>query len=195
MPESKTSPRLIKATKRMPDSIRKTAAVELRKTGKNLRKMGRPSKFKPEFVKQAFKLCQMGATDLELADFFGVEKKTIYNWAAEHKEFLHSIKIGKDAADDRVVKSLYHRAIGYSVDSVKIFNYQGVTIEHPYREHYPPDTAALIFWLKNRRRLEWRDKQDLDLHHFEHPLPDLSDEGLVAIVQASNERKNNEINR
>jgi len=31
----------------------------------------------------------------------------------------------------------------------------------PYREHVPPDTTAAIFWLKNRRAKDWRDKREL----------------------------------
>jgi hypothetical protein len=30
--------------------------------------------------------------------------------------------------------------------------------EVPYTERYPPDTAAAIFWLKNRQPKHWRDK-------------------------------------
>ena len=28
-------------------------------------------------------------------------------------------------------------------------------------KHYPPDVTACIFWLKNRMREEWRDKQEV----------------------------------
>ena len=33
----------------------------------------------------------------------------------------------------------------------------------PYREIVPPDTTAAIFWLKNRRSDEWRDKQEQEI--------------------------------
>ena len=32
----------------------------------------------------------------------------------------------------------------------------------PYVEHVPPDTTACIFWLKNRRREDWRDRVDIE---------------------------------
>lgn len=121
---------------------------------------GRPSKFKAEFVKQAAKLCGLGATDEDLADFFGVSIRTINNWKSEHQEFLHALKAGKDQADDRVERSLYQRAVGYSYDSVHFSAFQGVVTETAYREHCPPDTTAQIFWLKNRRADTWRDKVD-----------------------------------
>jgi hypothetical protein len=124
--------------------------------------MARPSKYRPEFVAQAEKLCALGATDLELADFFGVDVATLYRWKISHPEFCESIKAAKVAADERVERSLYARATGYTHDAVKLFCYEGAVVEAPYREHVPPDTGACAFWLKNRRPSEWRDRQDVN---------------------------------
>lgn len=124
---------------------------------------GRPSKYSKEFAKQAAKLCELGATDEDLADFFGVGIRTIANWKTEHAEFLQALKGGKEKADDRVERSLYQRAVGYTYDAVHFASYQGLVTETPYREHCPPDVTAQIFWLKNRRRDEWRDKMDHEL--------------------------------
>lgn len=123
---------------------------------------GRPSSFKPQFVEQAKKLCELGATDVEIADFFEIAVSTFYKWKNERPEFSEALKVGKEAADNRVEKSLYHKAVGYTFDAVKIFMPAGASepVYAPYREHAPPDTTACIFWLKNRRRDEWRDKQD-----------------------------------
>lgn len=126
--------------------------------------MGRPSKFKPEFVGQAQKLAQLGATDREVADFFGVNEATVHRWKHEHPEFCESLKVGKEAADDRVEQSLYRRALGYSHDAVKIMTADGEVVHEAYVEHYPPDTTAAIFWLKNRRPGAWRDKTEQDLN-------------------------------
>ena len=121
---------------------------------------GRPSKFKPEFVRQAEKLCTIGLTDAELASFFEVSEVTLKAWKHKHPEFLNALKVGKDEADTRVERSLYHRAIGYSHPEEKIFNDGGEPLIVPTTKHYPPDTTAAIFWLKNRKTAEWRDKQD-----------------------------------
>lgn len=130
-------------------------------------RVGRPSLYRPEYAEQAEKRCEAGATDLELADFFEVSVRTIHNWKAEHPEFLHALRVGKAAADDRIERSLFNRAAGYSFDSEKVFQFQGEVVRAAIREHVPPDTAAAIFWLKNRRRDAWRDKQD-----HEHSGPD-----------------------
>lgn len=127
--------------------------------------MARPSKFKPEFIAQAKKLCALGATDIELADFFGVNAATLYRWKISEPGFCESIKTAKKAADERVERSLFARANGYEHDEVDIRTLavgQGVSeiVQTPIRKHYPPDTTAAIFWLKNRKPDEWREKVD-----------------------------------
>lgn len=123
-------------------------------------KMGRPSAYRKEFAKQAKKLSTLGATDQEIADFFEVDVRTIYRWKHDHVEFCQSLKAGKDVADDRVERSLYQRAIGYEQDEVKIFMPAGADrpVYAPFRAKIAPDTTAAIFWMKNRRGAEWRDK-------------------------------------
>lgn len=123
---------------------------------------GRPTEYKPEYAEQAEKLCKLGATDAELADFFGVSDRTIYRWQSKHDEFCQALKAGKDVADERVERSLYHKAVGYTFEAVKIFMPASAPapVYAPYREHVPPDTTAMIFWLKNRRSDQWRDKHE-----------------------------------
>jgi len=127
-------------------------------------KGGRPSVFQDAYVAQAFKLGLAGFTSLQVADFFGVTEKTIYNWQHEHPEFLQSLKKGKDDADADVARSLYERAMGFEHNAVKIFcDKDGTITEAPYVERYPPDTTAAIFWLKNRQPANWRDRKELDV--------------------------------
>lgn len=126
----------------------------------------RPTKYKPEFAEQATKLCALGATDTDLADFFGVGHRTVARWQAENEEFRTASTLGKAAADERVEKSLYRRALGYSHDAVKIFPPRTGEIAPlivPYREHVAPSDTACIFWLKNRRPDLWRDVNRTEL--------------------------------
>jgi hypothetical protein len=83
---------------------------------------------------------------------------------ARFPEFVAALKLGKKESDERVERSLYNRAIGYSYDAVKIFLPYGSTtpIYAPYVEHVPPDTTAAIFWLKNRDPARWRDAWQLE---------------------------------
>lgn len=125
---------------------------------------GRPTDYRDEYVEQARKLAQLGATEVEVADFFDVNVRTIQRWKNTHEDFCLALKVGKEAADERVVKSLYHRAVGYEQEEVKIFMPAGASepVYAPYTAKITPDTTAAIFWLKNRRPAEWRDKVDLD---------------------------------
>lgn len=128
-------------------------------------KMGRPSKYQAKFAEQAQKLCQLGATDQEIADFFEVDVRTIYRWKADHDDFCQSLKAGKEIADERVERSLFQKAIGYEQDEVKIFMPANAPspVYAPYRAKVAPDTTAAIFWLKNRRPDLWRDKAQTEL--------------------------------
>lgn len=121
---------------------------------------GRPTAYKPEYAKQAEKLCLLGATDREIADFFEVDVRTVYRWKAEHAEFCQSVKVGKDVADDRVERSLFQKAVGYEQEEVKIFMPGGAEspVYAPFTAKIAPDTTAAIFWLKNRKPAEWREK-------------------------------------
>lgn len=123
---------------------------------------GRPPKYKPAFAEQAAKLCNLGATNEDLADFFAVSIRTIIRWTTEHEEFCHAVKEAKEIADQRVERSLYQRAVGYTFDSEKVFNGKDGIVRTGTREHVPPDVTAQIFWLKNRQRDRWRDKQDVE---------------------------------
>lgn len=124
--------------------------------------VGRPTKYEARFASQAKKLCLLGATNDDLAEFFEVSPATIDNWIREHPRFLGAIKRSRAAADARVARRLYERAMGYSHPAVKIMQHEGVPIEVPYTERYPPDTVACIFWLKNRQPKKWRDKQEVE---------------------------------
>lgn len=123
---------------------------------------GRPTKYKPEYPDQAGKLCALGATDAQLADFFDVSVSTINLWKVEHQEFSESIKVPKAQADERVEQSLYRRAMGYEHDEIDIRVVDHAIVQTPVRKYYPPDSTAMIFWLKNRKAGEWRDKVETE---------------------------------
>jgi hypothetical protein len=126
--------------------------------------MARPSAYRDEYANQARELCELGATDMELAEFFSVDVRTVYNWKHTHPAFFQALKVGKDALDDRVERSLYQRAVGYSYNSEKVFHNKGEIVRAATIEHVPPDASAALLWLKNRRGDTWRDKTDVE--HF-----------------------------
>ena len=105
------------------------------------------------YAEQAAKLCEpFGAADQELAQFFCVSESTINHWKIKHPEFLAAILPAKAEADSKVAHALYLHAIGYEHPEDNIFcNGQGIVTVELAPKHHPPDTAACIFWLKNRQ--------------------------------------------
>ncbi len=123
---------------------------------------GQPTLYKPEYAEQAKKLCDtMAATDVELAAYFDVSLRTLNGWKVRHPEFMQAIKMGKAPANERVAASLYHRAMGYSVVEQETRVIKGKVVVTDVIKHYPPDTTAMIFWLKNRESAQWSDKQEV----------------------------------
>lgn len=125
--------------------------------------MARPTAYKAEYAEQAYKLCLLGAKDKELANFFKVTEQTITSWKKKHPKFIASLKAGKENADAAVAESLYKRALGYTCKEDKVLQHEGIhTDTVTINKHYPPDVTAAIFWLKNRQRQNWRDKQEIE---------------------------------
>ena len=150
---------------------------------------GRKSEYREEYAEQALKLCLLGATDKEIAEFFSVSEQTLNSWKKKFPQFLESLKKGKAVADANVASRLYSRAIGYDAKATKFATNEGrITDKVEYIEHYPPYTTAAIFWLKNRQPAKWRDKKEVEnLVKLGDELESMSDEELEAIIRGEKE--------
>ena len=136
---------------------------------------GRPTKFRPEYVDQAKIACRLGATDKDLAELFDVTEQTINNWKDDYPEFFESLKSGKEISDSQVEHSLYQRAMGYETYEDKTIFNDGKPQTVRLSKQHPPDTTACIFWLKNRRPAQWRDKQEIEMDNKIHIHIDADD--------------------
>jgi transposase-like protein len=107
----------------------------------------------------ARKACQRGMIDCEVANLLGVNPSTLYRWRTQYPHFARAFRLGKTEADNRVERALFSRAVGYDYEMEK----QVMTRRGPqmlrWREHIPPDVAAAMAYLKNRRPDRWRDRQ------------------------------------
>ncbi|MCG2628297.1 helix-turn-helix domain-containing protein [Bradyrhizobium sp. WYCCWR 13023] len=151
--------------------------LQLRSKSRSKKGRGRPTVYRAEFAEQAKKLCELGATEFDLAGFFKVSVPTIWRWRTSIPEFCNAVGAGKYKSDDRVEMSLYHRAVGYSFHTEKVFQHQGQIVRAPIIEHVPPDVGAAALWLKNRRPQQWRDRQEevrIDVHMSLAELVNLS---------------------
>lgn len=74
-----------------------------------------------------------GLTNEQIASNMGIAVSTLWEWRKKSSEISSALKIGKDEADLQVENALYKEAL-------------------------KGNTTAIIFWLKNRKSKEWRDK-------------------------------------
>lgn len=129
--------------------------------------MAGTAKYNPDYhVDWAWSLYIRGSTDAEVAEAFGVSKRTIIRWSQDHPEFAEIRNSSKSVADAKVERSLFKRATGYDYQtsettvSVDDYGQPKPAVVKTYKHHAPPDPVAIIYWLKNRRPDEWRDKRD-----------------------------------
>lgn len=127
------------------------------------KRVGRPSEYKPSMCETVHTLCLSGSTDYEVAESLDIHVSTLYRWQKEHPELREALKAGKDICDERVERSLYHRAVGYTFNAVHFTSYEGSVTVTPYVEHVPPDVGAATLWLTNRKGDQWRAKTDTTL--------------------------------
>ena len=101
-----------------------------------------------------------GLTDEQIAHNMGINVSTIYDWKSKYPEFSETLKKGKEVVDRLVENALLKRALGYSYTETKIVHSDkdGDKVEKTIKE-VVPDTTAQIFWLKNRKPKDWKDKQ------------------------------------
>lgn len=160
------------------------------KTGTNPKGAGRPTDYKPEYAKQAYKLCLLSAINKDLADFFGVTEMTIHNWKNEHPEFAKALKDGKVDADANVAARLYNRAVGYSHEQEEVFYNQKLDkiVTKKVIRHYPPDSWAAWKWLISRRPNEWSEKRQIEgMIKNEHRFPELTAKEVKNLKKAFDE--------
>lgn len=128
---------------------------------------GRPSKYRAEYCLAAEAFARLGWTDVQIAEKIGVTESTLSKWKIDHPEFSEALKRGKEDPDDRVEGSLFEMANGYTYETEKALVVSdgkdvGSHVEIvKVKETIPPNTTAIIFWLKNRRSAKWRDRQEI----------------------------------
>lgn len=147
-------------------------------------KMGRPTKYRPEYARIAAALCRRGATDFELAEEFEVSTSTIWRWSCTHDEFWQALHVEKAGFDRRVERSLAQRATGYSYHTERVFQFQGEIIRARVVEHVPADIGAAKLWLTNRDPANWREATQRVEHGAPGDFDGMSNDELEAYIEA-----------
>lgn len=105
-----------------------------------------------------------GLVDEQIAQNIGINPATLYDWKKRYPEISKALKKGKEVVDRQVENALLKRALGYKYEEIKTEKTEEgkkVTVTVTVKE-VVPDTTAQIFWLKNRKPDQWRDKRDIE---------------------------------
>lgn len=111
-----------------------------------------------------------GLTDLQIAQNIGIAYSTFRTWRDKYPALSAALKNEKQIADRNVENALYKRAIGYEfiekrVSKEQFYNVVTGRIEELTKtvttnKHVSPDSTAIIYWLKNRKPAEWRERKN-----------------------------------
>lgn len=119
-----------------------------------------------------------GLTDEQIAHNMGIHVSTLYAWKNQYSEISEALKRGKEVVDRLVENALLKRALGYEYEEVREKFEMGVCTERTVtKKEVVPDTTAQIFWLKNRKPQEWRDKR------FVEESIEFEDDGFVKALK------------
>ena len=114
-----------------------------------------------------------GLTDEQIAKNMGIVRSTLNVWKEQFSVISDALKRTKAIVDAEVENALFKRAMGFTYEEVT-YRY-GVEVRR-VKKIVPPDTTAQIFWLKNRKPSEWRDRQREGMTDTsEDPLAGLND--------------------
>ncbi len=145
-----------------------------------------------------------GLINEQIAEQIGIHPSTLYDWQNKYPEIAEALKKGKEVIDRKVENALLKRALGYEYEEVtkermikKDVKGEPMTDLHGFpisemvttkivTKQVVPDTTAQIFWLKNRKPEQWRDKQDIDVKgeiDTNNPLKNLTIEELKKLIE------------
>lgn len=113
-----------------------------------------------------------GYRDEDVAKKLGVTRQTIAAWKGKYEDFAEALRKGKDVVDAEIENKLLDNARGYTyweetqelVDERDAVTGRMVKVMKTIKrvkKHVKGDTTAQIFWLKNRKPDQWRDKQHI----------------------------------
>ncbi|BDR86116.1 transposase [Clostridium tetani] len=144
-----------------------------------------------------------GLTDEQIAKNLGIGYSTLKEYKKKYPAFLAALKKGKEVIDFEVENALLKRALGYEYEEVTKerilkkdeqgkpltdihgFPIYEMVVTKTVKKEVTPDTTAQIFWLKNRKPEEWRDKRDVEHSgnmNVNNPYKDLTTEQLLKLA-------------
>lgn len=131
-----------------------------------------------------------GLSDEQIATNVGVTTTTFYDWKKKYADFSEALKKGKEVSDFEVENALFKSAIGYEYEERKEVQevVDGVMRKKVEitRKQVPPNATSAIFWLKNRKPVEWRDVKQIDGNvnvKQENPFEGISTDDIKKLIR------------
>lgn len=100
-----------------------------------------------------------GLTEEQIANNIGISRSTLNEWKKKFSDISDTLKQSKEIADRQVENALHKTALGFYYEEDMVTN-QGDVVR--VKKYSKPNTTAQIFWLKNRKPANWRDKQEIE---------------------------------
>lgn len=126
--------------------------------------MAGKTRYSPRFIKIAREITNNGGTLDDIAREIGVDRKTVLRWKDRYGPFSRAVEAGRETASEKVVESLYRRAIGYeTTERKKIILPDGSERTEITKKSVGPNVAAIQMWLNNVLPDKWKDKKEVDV--------------------------------
>lgn len=124
-------------------------------------KIGRPTLKTEDRINKTLELAREGKTNKQIAEIIGVVESTVKRWMSLDFEFSAAVKQLKQEADELVEASLFKSALGYDRTLKKNLVTKDNVIPYEDTTYYPPNPTSMIFWLKNRKPKQWKDRVEI----------------------------------
>ena len=126
-----------------------------------MNKIGRPTLKTEDRINKTLELAREGKTNKQIAEIIGVVESTVKRWMSLDFEFSAAVKQLKQEADELVEASLFKSALGYDRTLKKNLVTKDNVIPYEDTTYYPPNPTSMIFWLKNRKPKQWKDRVEI----------------------------------
>ena len=126
----------------------------------------------PENIERIVNWAANGLTNEEMARSMGVHRATLQRWMVDHSDICDAIKRGRLLACEAIENALFKKATGMVLeDTVEEYKGElrdgkpsnGTVTKRTVRRQVPPDTAAVIFYLKNRMPDRYSDQRTVEV--------------------------------
>lgn len=120
---------------------------------------------KPENLLKITNWAANGCTLEEIARNMGIRRETLGLWNRNRPLISNAVKEGRQMAIEAVENALFRRAAGQCTvtETVEFTDAEGKTTTKVVTKELPPDTGALVFFLKNRIPDRYSDRRVMEV--------------------------------